>query len=368
MYTIFVGNVCIFDDVAVENDLKLINPVLTLEDNTAGSLEFTIVKSNPGYNLVKCLSSFITVKKRGVDFWHGRPVAETSDFLGTKKYVCEGSLAFLNDTTQPPHDYTGTNNLGVRPRDFLQGIITEHNSKVEAGKRFSVGNVTVSGTVCCFTNYEKTWDLIKEYLIDTLEGHIRIRVVGGVRYIDCIEHEERLTQNTQTITIGQNLLDFTKSFDMTDLATVAIPLGAYIDNPPAGSFQLYYDCSDANNGSVYVVSEEAVLTYGWIEKVLRFEDATEALTLLNKARTYLNSTQFDKMKLVIKAFDLNYADVNTDAIKILDEVHVVSIPHGLDKNFPVTKLIIPLDNPEEATFELGTDVGKTFTDIIRAGM
>lgn len=69
------------------------------------------------------------------------------------------------------------------------------------------------------------------------------------------------------------------------------------------------------------------------------------------------------MELEVSAVDLNYIDVNSEYIKLLDEIRVVSAPHGLDRLFPVTKLSIPLDSPENAKFELGTKVRQTLTQV-----
>lgn len=38
MYTIYADGVCIYNDVFSLDDMKVVNPKLTLEDNAAGSL------------------------------------------------------------------------------------------------------------------------------------------------------------------------------------------------------------------------------------------------------------------------------------------------------------------------------------------
>ena len=61
---------------------------------------------------------------------------------------------------------------------------------------------------------------------------------------------------------------------------------------------------------------------------------------LEKAKEYLADLQFDNLELELSALDLHYLDVNTEAVKLLDEIRVISRPHGLDRLFPVTKLEI----------------------------
>lgn len=48
-----------------------------------------------------------------------------------------------------------------------------------------------------------------------------------------------------------------------------------------------------------------------------------------------------------------------EPINLMDMIRVVSIPHGVDALFPVTKMSIPLDKPEDTKYILGTSETKT---------
>jgi len=50
-----------------------------------------------------------------------------------------------------------------------------------------------------------------------------------------------------------------------------------------------------------------------------------------------------------------------EPIKLLDQVRCVSVPHGLDKIFPVSQLTIPIDHPENATYTLGSAIRTSLT-------
>lgn len=54
-------------------------------------------------------------------------------------------------------------------------------------------------------------------------------------------------------------------------------------------------------------------------------------------------------------------DPGYESIEFLDKVRVISIPHGLDRLFPVTKMKIPLDKPSETKYTVGTAVPDSFT-------
>ena len=85
--------------------------------------------------------------------------------------------------------------------------------------------------------------------------------------------------------------------------------------------------------------------------------------LLEKAREYLADLQFDNLELELSALDLHYLDVETEAVKLLDEIRVISRPHGLDRLFPVTRLEIPLDAPENTQFKMGDSVQVSLTSV-----
>lgn len=92
--------------------------------------------------------------------------------------------------------------------------------------------------------------------------------------------------------------------------------------------------------------------YGWIEGQVTWDDITDPNLLLIKAKEYLSSGQFDGMELEIKAIDMRVLGADADAIRVMDEIRVISRPHGLDRLFPVSKLEIPLDDPQNMTFTL----------------
>ena len=92
-------------------------------------------------------------------------------------------------------------------------------------------------------------------------------------------------------------------------------------------------------------------------------DAAVSPALLEKAKAYLADLQFDNMELEVSALDLHYLYANVEAVKLLDEIRVISRPHGLDRVFPVTKLEIPLDSPENTQFTLGDTVQTSLTSV-----
>ena len=357
MYSIYADGTCIYSDVFAVDSMKVINPKLTLEDNGAGSLAVTLPPHNAGYASIVRMVTDISVQKDGEEIWAGRVLSESEDFYRNRILYCEGELAYFNDSTQPPAEYSG---LSVR--GYLERLIAVHNSKVAENRCFTLGAVTVvdKNFPTYYTNHDKTMAVFNA-LVEQYGGHLRVRKVNGVRYLDYLA--EYPDTCSQVIQFGSNIIDFTKQWDSTEFATVIVPLGNRLEDSPIEALDAYLTVESVNHGSMYVQSNEAVAVYGWIEKAVTWDDVSDPAVLLEKAKAYLSDIQFDNMELELSALDLHYLDVDVEAVKLLDEIRVISRPHGLDRMFPVTKLEIPLDSPEQTQFKLGTTVKTSLTSV-----
>ncbi len=382
MYSVYGDGICIYNDLCLTGAVNALTPKLNLADNTAGELEITLPVGNAGYDVLERLKSEVIVKRDNDEIWAGRIISEKKNFQNSRVLICEGELAYFNDTTQPPIEY---NEIDVYT--FVETILNEHNSKVAESKQFEIGSITVNEIISRITNNETTMDAINEHLIDKLGGHIRIRRVydeNGVlhKYLDYLK--DYPNTNGQTIRFGQNLLDFTRNWDMSEYATVIMPRGAKLKLSPIESVDAYLDVSSVNDGSRYVFNDglwawdpfdfengiipnNTVEQYGWIELVVDWEEITDPNELLQKAKDYLTANQFENMIIEISAVDLRYLSKEVQPINLLDNVRCISRPHGMDRIFPVTKLSIQLDSPENSTYTLGDSTKEnTLTSSTRA--
>lgn len=347
-------------DIDVKS-LALINPVLTLEDNLAGTLEFTMPPTHTFYDSIERMKSTITVERDEGEIWEGRVLEDRIDFYKRKKVTCEGELGYLNDTTQPQGEF---HDIGVR--EFLSALLREHNSKVSSDKQFQTGIVTVTDSndsLYRYTNRETTLTCIKDKLIDRLGGHLRVRKSNGLRYLDYLAESPRTCE--QTIEFGKNLLDFSQNFDASDFVTAIIPLGARLDESEFTALESRLTIEEVNDGRDFLYSNEAVLEYGWIEQIVTWDDVHVAEILKRKGEQYLSSVQFEKLVLEVSAVDFHNINPEIDKIDILDQIRVISPPHGLNRLFPVTRRIIPLAKPSEEKITLGDNIRIRLTNESR---
>ena len=340
-----------------DEELVLLDPQATLEVNTAGSFSFKMPPTHPQYDLPKKMRSCIEIYHDDELIFAGRPITDTVDFYNRKNIKCEGQLAYLNDSIQRPAEY---HNMTVR--GYLETLIEIHNSQVDESRQFEVGIVTVTDTndsLYRYTNYNSTWKEIKEDLIDDLGGYIRVRNHNGHRYIDYIAEFDNLC--SQSIQFGENLLDYAREIDMTDIATAVIPLGARLEESEIAALEERLTINSVNNDLDYIENVEGVKKYGFIVKTVTWDDVTTPEMLLSKGKKWLTDEQFESMVIDVKAVDLHYTDEQIEQFKLYDMVPVHSSPHGLDRQFPLSKMTIYLDKPSSNTFTLGTTVKITLT-------
>lgn len=487
MYQILCDNLPLYD--LRDESLVLNAPKVQLKENNAGSLEFTILPTHPYYDKIQKMKSVIQVFDNEDEIFSGRVIEETVDFYNRKKVICEGELAFLNDSIQRPAVYHGQT-----VRGYLQTLLNIHNAQIAemnlgikfnaecagesqsfdyvslyyvkngktysaftrkradavanqtfvipstefyvywhtdssvhdfygikvdsveitdakaivgsqaslpnypvttvtnatqietahspyldnsnllwhyahtipdnycVGKMFAVGQVTVvdnNDSLYKYTNWETTMEVIKTDLLDTYGGHLRIRKVNGIRYLDYLK--DYPNTNTQVIKFGENLLDFTKDIDATDIATAVIPLGARLEESSIQGLEERLTIKSVNNDIDFVCSDSAVNTYGWVYRTVIFDEVNVPANLKRKGEEYLADVQFENIALTVNAIDLHMLNVNVERIKMLDEIRVVSEPNGLDRFFPVTQMTIDLDKPSNNTITLGQSVSGGMT-------
>lgn len=355
MYRVLCDGLPIYD--LRDEDLVLIEPKLDLEINKAGSFSFKMPPQHPQYYLPQQMLSCIQVFQDSEEVFSGRITACKIDFYNRKQITCEGQLAYLNDSIQRPAEYHD-----MTVRGYLETLIAEHNKQVAKDKQFKVGIVTVTDSndsLYRYTNYNSTMKEIKEDLVDDLGGYLRVRNVNGIAYLDYISDYENISK--QSIEFGENLLDFSRNTDVTDIATVFIPLGAKLEESPITALEQRLTIESVNDGSDSLVNLDAVKKFGYITKTITWDDVTTPQMLLYKANKYIADYQWDSMTLEVNAVDMHWTDADVEQFKLGDKIKVHSSLHGLDRYFPLSKMSIQLNSLSSSKFTLGTVVNTKLT-------
>lgn len=224
MYSIYADGVCIYNDRYPTPEYKMDSPVLKIADSAAGSLDAVLPPVNVGYDTLKRMKTTLTVKRNDKEIWEGRIIEDSYDFLKNRHIYCEGALAYFNDTCQPQREYRN-----VTLEQFVKSVIDIHNSKVPDNRKIYFEYQAVEGGVIEYraTQFEQTLEVLNQVCTD-YNCHMKIekKTIDGVygNYIKFFTGV--IGSSTQSVEFGKNLLDYTSNFDMSELATVIVPLGA----------------------------------------------------------------------------------------------------------------------------------------------
>lgn len=361
MYKATCDGEVIYDPTKMDQKrLYLGDPKVQLEENSAGTFEFTIYPNHPRFGLIHEQTSevILTVDDDGTLF-RGRVMDIKTDIYNVQTVYCEGELGYLNDSIQRPHEYNGET-----VEQFLQALISNHNQQVSGStgidKTFYVGTVTVvdSTGVYKFTNYNTTLETIKTDLLETYGGHIVLtHDTNGIR-IDYLA--DYPNTNSQTVKVTKNVVSCDTETDHSDIFTVLIPLGASKEGTALTDNRL--TIASVNGGLDYISDTVGVQRYGTIIKTVVFDDVTVASNLLSKGQAYftencgydMTTGEFIHKSLEVKFVDMHLINPLIERVKLLDLVHVVSDIQGIDTTLPVTEMTVYLDKPADNVITLGT--------------
>ena len=341
---------------------QLTSATLTQELNKADVLRFTIYPDAPAYGDLKRLKSTLLTKYGASIKSRCRLINDTLGWQNERDCLCEGELAFFNDSVQRPFSFP-VDQAHATPADYLSFLVSRHNAQVSADRQFTVGTVTVTDpnnyVSRSDTEYSSTWTLLNEGLLDTLGGYLFVRHENGVNYLDYLDDFDVLAN--QPITAGLNLLGISTERKGEEIATAILPLGAQDEATEErltiSDIPDYEETDFCKDGDI-VYSKNAETQYGSrIVKVVVYDDITLAQNLLSKALAELAIVRQLPSTVTITAADLSAAGYNYNTFSLGTKVSISdpwhATQHGLAAQYLVKKLEIDLLNPGNSRLTLG---------------
>ena len=351
MYRIYADNTLIYDSTL--EDFKIGKGQITKEADKSGSFVFSVYPDHPYYGQFVQMKTVITVYKSGRIVFRGRILDDATDYWNTKTITCEGELGFLQDSVARPFSFQGDH------ADLFAHFIAEHNEQVDEWKRFKVGTVTVVDENAYINRsaggYGAMLDTMHSALTDSaLGGHFYItHGDDGTDPIPTLHYVADYPKTaSQGIEFGVNLKNYTKKVSATDLATCIIPLGT-----SNGSDGERLTIEDVNDGKDYIYDAAAVAMFGWIVKVVTWDDVTLANHLLTKGNAWLAAVVNQHATIELNAIDLHLLDRSMESYNVCEYVRATSAPHGLDALMLCSKQTMDLLKPDNDTVTLGYTTG-----------
>ena len=203
-------------------------------------------------------------------------------------------------------------------------------------------------------NFGVTWDILQSELADTYGGHFIVRreklklinTTITLRYLDYVSN---VTEKTgQKIEFGENLLDLDSYVKAENIVTRVIAVGYRTSG--------FWVWKSTKTLTATANDYAAQKYYGIITRVIVIEGTSSTTeTLLKAAHKELakNLRYLDGM--TISAVDLKDAGVDTERLQFMKNADIVSEPNGVHTSLTCTKLVEPLDKPDEKKFTFGID-------------
>ena len=164
MYEIKVDGQVFYSPALPDAEYQIISPKLKYQLNKNDSLSFTLPPIHALKDALQKMKSVITVEQNGEEIFRGRAYEVTADLFNQHEIHCESEMAYLLDSLQRPYKFNGT------AAEFLRLMIENHNSQVEADKRFTVGTITAVTAENKFKtesqDYRNTQDEIRSFLLN----------------------------------------------------------------------------------------------------------------------------------------------------------------------------------------------------------
>lgn len=372
MFWIMANDKILHHPILANDGFVVDNPTVHQELNTQGWMKASVPPNNPLWESISPRKTYIKVYNEKGQVWSGRVSTIEKGWNNCKNIYCEGDLAYLQDSLVRPFVFDGT------VKNFLGALLDIHNGQMDSKRDFTLGRVTVSGSV----KYDSTgagtvWDAINSELISKLGGYIVTRTENNVRYVDYLEdfvsNGQPITSG-QTVQFGENLMNLTVYTDASKLCTVLVPYGkslssgdsGYEEPPESGTWDgNKLTIKSVNGGKDYIKHTQGISLWGEVWGTESWNDISDASELKTKATEYLNKAFRDSLTIEATAIDLSLNDASIDGIEVGTYTRVKSELHGVDELLLCRSKETPLTQLQNSKILLGA--GETSLTDLQGG-
>lgn len=407
MYTITMDGQTLHDPRLGEGYVVL-EPILNVEIDKAGTLEFSVAPPNVCYSDLEILKNRICVYKNDVCIWEGRPLNIEVPYNLIKRVTCEGRIAELKDApytlrliskygTDRATQTTIDGETFVRADGNLpalyQAVFERYNAFIDdPTKEVVLGNMDIpwqiygggrweytgTNTFSCNPDAETTfydllfnghenpdsnlgWDFPKitdEYY----NAHILPRYRGeDVLIIDILRSVDASLAD-QVIRFGENLLDITQFIDSEGAYSVIYPIfksyheqsvGKYLDGTVDPINETTHDL-----GGKLLENETYISMFGRVIKPVTIIYSSQTDIATQEQRENLAAIQMESdikniITVELTALDLSLLGVDVDSIELFKRYEIVSPPHNFDEIYQCVAITHDLDEPQNDVYTFG---------------
>lgn len=398
-------------ELIYDSDNKIINnyilePILTMEANEAGSFECDIPKTNSCWNDLTLMLGIISVEEDDEVLWQGRIKQIDTDFELNKHIYCEGELAYLNDSWNDI-DWNSMQGLNILtgiwcyyPFNYFtsycncaemsggKAIDSSLGEELIPDEYYAIELLAMNEIEASITDlslqfddtiYKSAWDSLKnDYLNGMLanyEGKAYVYLkydkdsIGYTRTLYPVFTQDNgellvghgwIKTTNQAVEFGKNLMDINVEQGVLDNMATWVSAFGY----ETKGWWIFKNTSPVMS-SAY--DQEAMNKYGLIDKFISIDGVdSSAASLRQAAQDTLNSVKNGEYKNIeVKAVDLYDANEASDRLGFMKMTRVISEPHDVDVNLLCTKAVIPLDDPANKEFTFGVKRNKITSSLAK---
>ena len=342
-----VGVGALLGDVSA-NGYEYYDATLTDKINCAGTLQFTLLPTNPALPNLALRKTTIMLYRNAVEIWRGRIIRTEIDMYNRRVIICEGALAWFYDVVVkgfPPH-YGPPGDDETPPSARLADIITYYRSNCSTNRL--IGLSTIEPTNAWYLqvddDYHTLFELLSQLLVNS-GGFYKISYKNGEPALMYLNYPT--TASGQPVTFGHNLFDLARVIDASNVVTT-----------------LYAE--DSAGHTTTITNGTMETAFGKSQAYRYFEDCDSASVLFTLATEWFNNNCLSNTTISVSALDLNLTDEAYEAFYVGQPVHIVSDPHGVDTMLVLTEMQTNISNPQASRLTLGT-APKGLTSYVKSG-
>ena len=329
--------------------------------NAVGTLDFDIYQDHPAYNSIKAGSTKIRAYRDGI-WTHDYTVESVTNDLQLKKHVTATDELQYLERIEVPSYKTGVDGVPQTVSGFFMWLVEYYNAR-SGGERFAFGQVE-GDIIDHTTTLDRSSDspstvasIVKDKIIDTMGGYIRVRRVNGVLTIDLKADAAGVCN--QYIEFGENLVDYSDDQDASELCTSVTAESTYKNDADEEVTITLADAPDGDYLTGYVKQGDTVTNtaaaaiYGVRRKHLSFDGIKNVYTLVENCETYISAHCEPVTTVSVTAADLSSLDTNVQSFDVGLYTRVKAAPMGFDAAFECQSAKRSLNDPTDDKYTLG---------------
>lgn len=349
----------ILHDVDSEN--QILTGKMNVIQNGVTQVTFSIGLNNDLYMRLKPIVGLVKIVNTldNSQVFFGRvlkPINEmTRKGLYREEYVLEDFMSYFKDTQQP---YMKITNNG--PRDFIEKIIANHNSRCESHKRFKVGYVTViteTDLLFRYIGYQSTFETLSEHVISKIGGYIKIRHTPDGLYIDWLA-EPGVYVNSP-IEAGENIKFAKREGVFDEIITRLVPLGADVEvddiKDDAEAIRERLGIAVVNNGLNYIQDDELIKEFGIRENSVDWPEIDDEHILLDRGQQYMEGQKLILSTWTVEVVDKSLIDSRFQKFEVGNTHPILNAPMSGIEKLQITEMEIDFLNPQRINLDVGAD-------------